>query len=127
MGCREGVGCKVSSVACSVWGGVLDDPLVHLLESHVQSHAVETDLDLEPAAKREHLESFYRLSPGSQGQNMALTVAYVPHSLDHVEPMLSNPTPISNLVDGVGVSIEEVEIESIREKLARAADTEHSN
>ena len=33
-------------------------------------------------AKREHLEMFQGLEPGIQGQNLASTVLYVPHSLD---------------------------------------------
>ena len=30
----------------------------------------------------EHLKRFEELSPESQGQNLALTVSYAPHSLD---------------------------------------------
>jgi len=33
-------------------------------------------------AKREQLKKLYGLLPESQGQNLALTVLYVPHSLD---------------------------------------------
>ena len=35
-----------------------------------------------PSPKRQHLNRFDGLGPESQGQNLALTVLYVPHSLD---------------------------------------------
>ena len=36
-------------------------------------------------AKKEHLARFKRHLPGGQGQNLALTVLYVPYSLDSDE------------------------------------------
>ena len=35
-----------------------------------------------PRAKRDQLERFSRILPARQGQNLAVTVVYVPHSLD---------------------------------------------
>ena len=52
-------------------------------------------------AKRQHLKMFQCLFPQSQGQNLALTVLYVPHSLDSG----SRAKPTASALAGLHLSV----------------------
>ena len=49
---------------------------------HIYTYLYVRDADGRVRAKREHLQIFHGFLPESQGQNLALTVLYVPYSLD---------------------------------------------